>query len=102
MARAALDAELEFAVDEHVVVLGPMGDVGRDLGEALCGPPPRSPARDGAAALELLGRGRQDEDADHVVAGDLAQLLRALPVDVEQHVAAGRERGLATAARGVP
>ena len=32
-------------------------------------------------------RGRQDEDGDDVVAEPLAHLLRALPVDVEQHVA---------------
>ena len=36
--------------------------------------------------FEIGGRGRQDEHADDVGAGLLAQLLGALPVDVEQHV----------------
>jgi hypothetical protein len=42
-----------------------------------------------------------DEDADEIVARLLAQLLRALPVDVEQHVAAGTQR-LLHRPRGVP
>ena len=40
------------------------------------------------AALELLCRRRQNENADQVGARFLTQLLRALPIDVEQNVAA--------------
>ena len=40
-------------------------------------------------SLQLLDRGRQDEDADEIVARLLAQLLGALPIDVEQDIAAG-------------
>ncbi len=34
--------------------------------------------------MKFLERRRQDESADDVAAGKLEQLLRALPVDVEQ------------------
>src|SRR3546814_10112293 len=36
--------------------------------------------------LQFLHRRRQDEDAHDIAARNLVQLLRALPVDVEQHV----------------
>ena len=42
--------------------------------------------------LEVCGRRRQNEHADDVGACLLPQLLGALPVDVEQHVASGRQR----------
>ena len=45
-----------------------------------------------AGALQLGGRRRQDEDADDIGRRLLAQLLGALPVDVEQHVPARRQR----------
>src|SRR3546814_5198590 len=51
------------------------------------------------AAPQLRRRGRQDEHADEVVARRLAQLLGALPVDVEWHVAAALQRGLHRRAR---
>src|SRR3546814_20582686 len=47
------------------------------------------------AALQLRHRRGQDEDADQI--GEhllLAKLLRALPIDVEQHVMAAREHGV--------
>ena len=46
------------------------------------------------ARLEIGDRGRQHEDADEIGAALLAQLLGALPIDVEQHVAARREHAL--------
>ena len=94
----ARHALLEIAVDQHVVVLGEMGHVGRDLAEApahhrfgILGAPPQP-------SLQLGHRRRQDEHADHVGAR-LAQLLGALPVDVEQDVAARGERLLDRRAR---
>ena len=77
-----------------VVVFGPMAEfvggarhtAGDDL-VAILGPGMQP-------APELFDRGRENEDADDVVTGVLHQLLSALPVDVEQHVAARRERGL--------
>jgi hypothetical protein len=42
------------------------------------------------AALQLLHRGRQDENADRRRGTGLAHLLRTLPVDLQQDVAAGR------------
>jgi len=44
-------------------------------------------ARERSRCLEVGDRGRQHENADEIAIGFLAQLLRALPVDVEQHVA---------------
>jgi hypothetical protein len=48
---------------------------------------------------EFLHRRRQDEDRDHIGAHLFLQLLRALPVDVEQHVAAFAHRHLGSLAR---
>jgi hypothetical protein len=48
---------------------------------------------------EFLHRGRQDEDRDHISAHLILQLLRTLPVDVEQHVAAFAHRHLGSLAR---
>jgi hypothetical protein len=42
--------------------------------------------------LQIGGRRRQDEHADDVGAGLFAQLLRALPVDIEQNVPSRRKR----------
>ena len=78
-----------------VVVLGPMGDVGRDLGQPRCCTTgsaswARRRSRRSSSAVD----GGRMNTAHHVVARDLAQLLRALPVDVEQHVAARRRAPL--------
>ena len=45
-------------------------------------------APSGEPAAQLLDRRRQDEHAHDIAAGLLVKLLRALPVDVEQHVPA--------------
>ena len=42
-------------------------------------------------ALQFPDGRRQDENADEIVARFFAQLLRALPIDIEQHVAAGAQ-----------
>ena len=57
-------------------------------------------ARAAQAALQLRDRGRQDENAHHVLGRGAAELLGPLPVDVEQDVAAGCQGGLDCAARG--
>ena len=41
--------------------------------------------------VQFLHRRRQDENADDIAAGDLEKLLRALPVNIEQHILAGRQ-----------
>ena len=51
------------------------------------------------ALAKLLERGRQDEDAHHV-REELAQLLRALPIDLQEHVMVAGELGLDPLARG--
>ena len=45
----------------------------------------------GKATVKFLHRRRQDENADNVTTGLLIQLLRALPVNVEQHIATARQ-----------
>ena len=50
-------------------------------------------------ALQLGHRWREDEDAHDIAARALIKLLRALPVDVEQHVPAGCQRGFNGGAR---
>jgi hypothetical protein len=47
---------------------------------------------DAQAPLEFVMGGRQNEHADEIFAHALLELLRALPVDVEQHVLAGGQR----------
>ena len=49
--------------------------------------------------FERLHRGRQQEHADDIGPGALAQLLGALPVDIEQHVMPGGQRILHRLAR---
>ena len=93
------DAGLEVLVDQDVVVLGQWVTSEatwprrkRTISSGSCGAAPQAP-------LELGHRRRQDEHADHVVARGRAQLLGALPVDVEQHVAAAGQRLLDSRAR---
>ena len=77
-------------VDQHIIIFGPVADLAR--GAAACGSAMTSSLsvpRVAQAALELGHRRRQDEDADEVLAHRRMKLLRALPVDVEQDVAAG-------------
>ena len=54
-----------------------------------------------AAAFPIRRPRAADEDADEIASGFFAQLLRALPVDVEQNVAACAS-AFATGLRGVP
>ena len=82
-----------------VVVLGPMAHLVGRLGHALGDDLWRILGARDQALLEVARRGRQDEHRHQVVAALLLELLRALPVDVEQHVAAGLERRLDRRAR---
>ena len=83
----------DVVVDDHIVIFRPVADLVRSLrhalgdgrGGILC--PPDQPV------AQLLSRGRQDEDPHQVLAHRSTQLLGALPVDVEEHVAA-RLQGL--------
>src|SRR3954453_13047545 len=86
-----LAAFLRVVVDQHIIIFGPMAYLGRGAVHAAADHLPAVGAARAKAALELGHRGRQDEDADDVRI-DLLQLLRALPVDVEQHVAAALDR----------
>ena len=81
-------ASATLSVDDDVIVFRPVAHLVVGLGHAprdhLVGIlRARVQPRSSSAT-----RRRQHEDADHVVAALLAQLLGALPVDVEQHVAA--------------
>src|SRR3546814_13092841 len=51
------------------------------------------------AALQLFHRRRQDEDAYDVGPRFLIELLRALPVDIEQHILARLEQFVDARAR---
>jgi hypothetical protein len=86
-----LAAFLGVVVDQHVIIFGPVADLAR----CPLHPPVDDLLAVGAAraqpALELAHRGRQDEHPDDVGV-DLLQLLGALPVDVEQDVAAALNR----------
>ena len=91
---------LQILVDDDVLVFAPVADLEPGIGEA--------PADDVGAVLgaalepgaELGHRGRQDEDARRCRRGIASRdLARALPVDVEEHVAARGERRLDRLAR---
>ena len=88
----------DVVVDHDVVVLGPVAHLvagaTHPLSDDLVGVL-RTRVQ---PLLEIAGRGRQDEHADDVGPRFLAQLLRALPVDVEQHILPGRQRGFNQAA----
>src|ERR1043165_6786547 len=105
------EALAEVTIDQHVVVLVPVRDLLRGIAQAardlLAGAFP-APLE---AGLKLGRRRRQHEDAHHIAAHLAVKLLRALPVDVEQHVAPGGERlfhrlpaasAFSTGSRGVP
>ncbi len=84
----AREALLDIVVDQDIVIAVPVADfVRRTVHAGL-----DHLGRIGRAAFEPLAqlghRGRQDEHAHDIAAGELVKLLRALPVDVEQDVAA--------------
>ncbi|KIU01691.1 hypothetical protein QU38_00325, partial [Staphylococcus aureus] len=89
-----------IVIDQHIVIAVPMAHfVGgaRHAGVDHFG---RVGGAVDQALMEFLERRRQDEPPHHVAAGELEQLLGALPVDVEQHVAARIEDRLDMRARG--
>src|SRR5262249_7141373 len=77
------------AIDDDVIVFRPMAHFVTGFGHA------RSDHRLAVLrpalepAFQLFRRRRQDEDADKIGRGCPAELLRALPIDIEQHIAAG-------------
>src|SRR5690606_25501587 len=91
--------DLEHLVDDHVVELAVVAHLlarGRQPpGDHLVAVLPAL----AHALLQRCPRGRQDEHADRV--GDpRPHLARALPVDLQQHVAAGRQQRLHRLPRG--
>src|SRR3546814_10323870 len=78
-----------------LIIFRPMADLGLGAGHAPGDDIVRIGTARAQAALQLRHRRGQDEDADQI--GEhllLAKLLRALPIDVEQHVMAAREHGV--------
>ena len=69
-----------------------MTDFIRGLGHALGHRHGRILGAADQALAQFLRRRRKNEDADEIVLHRLGQLLGALPVDVEQHVAASLQR----------
>ena len=87
-----LQGGLQIVIDHDIVIFRPVADFvvgpGHALGHYLfciLGP-------DAQAALELGMAGRQHKNAHQIATRLLAQLLRALPIDVEQHVTALGQR----------
>jgi hypothetical protein len=81
---------LQIVVDHHVIVLGPSFDFTTRVVE---------PRGDGCRGIlsapvkprsQFLHRRRQDKNAHDIGAQSIAHLLRALPVDIEEHVPALR------------
>ena len=94
------DGLVEVAIDDDVIIFGPVahfvggfGHAAVDFGGVVLG------ARE-EAALEFVPGGREDEDADEIVARFFRQLLGALPVDIEQNIAALGEGFFDGQARG--
>ena len=91
---------LEVVIDHHVVEFGPVGHVGGSVTEPALDHVLGVGAATPQAPLELVAGGRQDED--RVAFGQLrADLLRALPVDLENQVLASPSE-VSTWARAVP
>ncbi len=78
---------LHVGVDDHVVVLAPVLDLGGRGRHAVRHDGLRVLVARLEPPLQRLAVGRQDEDAHHVAREALLELPCALPVDVEQHVA---------------
>src|SRR5882672_1932379 len=88
-----------IAIDDHVIVFRPVAHLIGGLGHAgandivgILGAGPQ-------ARFKIRNRRRQHKDADEIIAALLAQLLRALPVDVEHHITPHRQRALDRCAR---
>src|SRR5262249_11451814 len=86
------EAFVEITVDQDVVILRPVRNFVGSIAQATRNRLVGVLGASFEAGLELAGRWRQHEYADDVVAHFLIELLRALPVDVEQHVASRRQR----------
>ncbi len=97
------DRIIDIVVDNQVVVLGVgLRFFARAL-QAARRSRPRLSVRASAQALFELGEAwRQDENRDCVVRILLANLARALDVDIEQDVVAGARWRRSSGARGVP
>ena len=81
-------AGVEIIVDQYVIVLAPMAHLVGGTVHAIADRLLAVGAAGSQAALQLHQRRRQDVDADDILRIARLQLLRALPVDVEQHVTA--------------
>src|ERR1700744_468289 len=76
------DAFLQVAIDLDVIIFRPMAHLVEGLVHALAHDFRTVLVARGQPPLELVDRGRQDEDADEVIADRLLELLRALPVEI--------------------
>ena len=81
-------------VDQHIIIFGPVADFARRALHAAGDHFLAVGAASAQAPFEFGQRWRQDENPDEILAHRRMKLLRALPVDVEQDVAAGLQRGL--------
>jgi 16S rRNA (adenine1518-N6/adenine1519-N6)-dimethyltransferase len=79
---------IDIGIDDHVVVLGPVAHLVGGLAHARMDDLIGVLRSRSQPQLEVRNRRRQHEDADEIAICLLTKLLRALPVDVEQNVAA--------------
>ena len=93
MARTSAKVVLEVAVDDDVVVFRPVAHFVAGLGHAAVDHGVADPGRALFSRRSSAGdRWWQHKNADEIAARALAYLLRTLPIEIEQHVAAGAER----------
>src|SRR5882672_1584639 len=82
------------AIDDHVIVFRPVAHLIGGLGHAGVDDVVGILGAGAQARFKIRNRRRQHKNADEIVAALLAQLLGALPVDVEQHITPHRQRAL--------
>ena len=85
-------AFVHLVVDEHIFIFGPVADLVRRALHPIGDHLRRIRASVAQALLELGHRRRQQEDRDQLSLEIRLQLAGALPVDVEQYVAALAQR----------
>src|SRR5579872_3649617 len=94
-----VETEIDIVIDDHVIIFRPMAD--------LIGGPRHAPLDHLRTVLRpqlepappFPGRGRQDENTHQILAHDLLQRLRSLPIDVEEHDLTRPEPRLDTGSR---
>ena len=92
IARSRSEALVEIVVDQDVIVFAPVRDFLDGVLQPLRDDSRLSSARRSSRAFNSSADGGSTNTLTMSFAHLVEQLLRALPVDVEQHVAAGGER----------